>query len=131
MRMKAFCEATGLTRDTVNFYIRLGLLSPSSNGASTNSYRDFDDAQVEVARMIALAKALGFPLSQIGQLAAQYHAAGMDPHAQTELLNVQLGRLQERRIALDAMEVALRAKLARIGSGQVASTTSQVLSSMA
>lgn len=112
--MKAFCEATGLSRDTVNFYVRLGLIEPASNGSATNRYRDFDETQVEAARMIASAKALGFSLSEIGRLAQRWRAAGMDEGAQADLLREQLDRLSERRTALNAMERALRAKLERI-----------------
>lgn len=114
MRMKAFCEATGLTRDTVNFYVRLGLIEAAGNGSATNSYRDFDDEQVEAARMIGSAKALGFSLSEIGKLAERYRAAGVDARAQAEILREQLGRLEERRRTLETMEKTLRAKLTRI-----------------
>lgn len=114
MRMKAFCEATGLTRDTVNFYVRLGLIEPAGNGSATNTYRDFDEAQVEAAEMITAAKSLGFSLNEIKRLAERYRAAELDANAQASILREQLVKLEERRSALSAMEKALKAKLARI-----------------
>jgi len=114
MRMKAFCKATGLSRDTVNFYVRLGLIEPAGNGSATNTYRDFDDAQVEAAEMITAAKSLGFSLNEIKRLAERYRAAEMDTDAQASILREQLAKLEERRSALDAMEQTLKAKIARI-----------------
>lgn len=114
MRMKAFCLKTGLSRDTVNFYIRLGLIVPSSNGSATNAYRDFDEHQVETAWMIGQAKALGFSLAEIGRMAKQYRAARLDRAEQILLLQGQLDRLAERRTALEAMDAALREKLDRL-----------------
>lgn len=112
--MKAFCLKTGLSRDTVNFYIRLGLIVPSSNGSATNAYRDFDEHQVETAWMIGLAKALGFSLAEIGRMAKQYRTARLDRAEQILLLQGQLDRLAERRTALEAMDAALREKLDRL-----------------
>ncbi|MEJ6394535.1 MerR family transcriptional regulator [Gymnodinialimonas sp. 2305UL16-5] len=112
--MKAFCEATGLTRDTVNFYVRLGLIEPAGNGSATNSYRDFDEDQVEAAQMITMAKSLGFSLNEIKHLAERYRSADMDTYAQASILREQLVKLEERRSTLEAMEQALNAKLARI-----------------
>jgi DNA-binding transcriptional MerR regulator len=116
MRLKAFCEATGLSRDTVNFYVRLGLITPSSSGSSSNSYRDFDDDQIGAARMISQAKALGFSLGEIGRMAQRYRVEKPDRDALIALLQEQLDRLDERRAALDAMENTLRTKLEGLGA---------------
>ena len=114
MRMKAFCEATGLSRHTVNFYVRAGLLRPASGEAPGNNYRHFDAAEVEAARMIAGAKALGFSLAQIGALAARYRRTGASTAEKRAILREQLALLAERRGAIEAMETALRAKIERL-----------------
>lgn len=111
MKMKAFCTATGLSRDTVNFYIGLGLLRPSSSCTSGNNYRDFNASDVETARMIVLAKGLGFTLAEIADLAKQYSDAQLHPAKQISLLREKLDQLAERRKALDDLENALLNKL--------------------
>ena len=110
MRMKAFCEATGLSRDTVDFYVGRGLLTPS---AQRNGYRDFDEAQVERARMIVSAKTLGFTLSEILDLARRY-GEGMDDGERAAVLRQQLERLRDRRAAMDRLENGLRDKLRKL-----------------
>ena len=55
MLIKGFCEATGLSRDTVRFYVRRGLLSPAIGSGAGNRYQVFDAAQVERAKVIKAA----------------------------------------------------------------------------
>jgi DNA-binding transcriptional MerR regulator len=123
MRMKAFCDKAGLSRETVNFYVRLGLIIPASNGSATNTYRDFDTRQVEVAQMIKQAKALGFSLSEIGQLAKRYRAAALDRDVQIALLHEQLSQLAVRRAALDEMDAVLRQKLSQLSAAEPTKNT--------
>lgn len=111
MRMKAFCEATGLSRHTVNFYIRLGMLHPVGGGAGGNNYRHFDRDQVEAARMIAAAKALGFSLAQIRAMADRYRRSSASQADRMAILHEQLELLAQRRAAIEAMEATLHAKL--------------------
>lgn len=114
MRIKEFCRVTGLSRNTVNFYVRRGLLAPAGNGSPSNAYRDFDERLVETARMIAQAKALGFSLSEIKSMADRYRDAGDDRAAQAKLLRQQLVRLDERARVVEEMRRALQAKLRRL-----------------
>lgn len=114
MRMKAFCEATGLSRDTVNFYIRCGLLEPGEPVSSSNPYRYFGADQVDTVRMIVSAKRLGFTLGEIKTLATRYRITGTNPDQRRAVLHEQLEQLAERRKALDLMESALLAKLSSL-----------------
>lgn len=100
MQIAAFCTATGLGRDTVRFYLKRGLLTPTFNG--NNGYADFDDAQVERALVIRASQALGFTLKEIITLSAEWEAVGDD-------LQWQLRLMQERLASLDTQAKKLRA----------------------
>lgn len=100
MQIAAFCTATGLGRDTVRFYLKRGLLTPTFNGG--NGYADFDEAQVERALVIKASQALGFTLKEIATLSAEWEAVGND-------VQWQLRLMQERLASLDAQAKKLRA----------------------
>jgi MerR family transcriptional regulator, copper efflux regulator len=60
LRIGAFARRTGLSRDTIRFYERKGLLVPT---VEANGYRTFDQQAVERAQAIQVAQGLGFSLS--------------------------------------------------------------------
>ncbi|TMN93465.1 hypothetical protein CWB72_02195 [Pseudoalteromonas phenolica] len=68
MRIKAICLKTGLSKDTVRFYEKLGLLTNVEKGL--NGYKNYTDTHVEQLSLIKHAKGLGFTLEEIKQLAA-------------------------------------------------------------
>lgn len=99
MRIAEFCTSTGLSRDTVRFYVKRGLLTPEIN--TGNGYADFDGAQVERALVIKTSQALGFTLKEIAALSAEWEAVGNDVQWQLKLM-------RERLVGLDAQAQKLR-----------------------
>ena len=66
MNIKELTETVGLSRDTIRFYEREGLISKPSR--KSNGYRDYDNKIVEQLNMIVMAKELGFTLKEIREL---------------------------------------------------------------
>jgi len=62
MQIGAVAEATGLSRDTLRFYEKRGLLRARREA---NGYRDYPPEAVEWLNYIRTAQALGFTLSEI------------------------------------------------------------------
>lgn len=112
MHIKSFCVATGLPRETVRFYIKLGLLVPQlPSSASNNRYQVFDDAQIERAKVIKLAKSLGFSLKEIVTLAQAYESVGITIEQRSELLNQKVQQLEQKMELLATMRGYLLEKL--------------------
>ncbi len=63
MRIKDICAATGLSRDTLRFYERRGLLNRI--GRSANGYREYGDDAVVILQFIRHCQGLGFRLGDI------------------------------------------------------------------
>jgi DNA-binding transcriptional MerR regulator len=59
-------KRTGTTTKTIRYYERIGLLKPSQRG--NNSYRYYDQNQVQQLRFIRRAQRLGLSLAEIGEL---------------------------------------------------------------
>lgn len=62
MQIGEMAEATGLSRDTLRFYEKRGLLRARR---SANGYRDYPPEAVDWLRYIRLAQTLGFTLTEI------------------------------------------------------------------
>lgn len=110
-----FAKATGLTPDTVRFYIRRGLLTPETSGkGGSNPYQIFTKEHVEIARMIRLCQSLGFTLREIAALNEEYRKVGISKERAREIFEGQMARLEEKATQLKAMMAYMRAKLAWI-----------------
>lgn len=115
MQIAAFCTATGLSRDTVRFYLKRGLLAPTFNAA--NGYADFDQAQVERALVIKTSQALGFTLKEIATLSAEWEAVGDDVQWQLRLMHERLAALDAQARKLRALRSYFAAKIRWLEAG--------------
>ena len=118
MLISEFAKATGLTPDTVRFYIRRGLLTPQTGGkGGSNPYQVFTSEHVETARMIRLCQSLGFTLREIAALNDEYRKVGINKERAREIFEAQMERLEEKAAQLDAVMAYMRAKLDWIERG--------------
>ncbi len=127
MLIQEFCRATGLGRDTVRFYVKRGLLTPTvgsapKGGAASrtpgNRYQVFDAAQVERARLVRAAQGLGFTLAEIAALAAAYERGALSAARKADVLRAHLAALDARAARLDALRGYLGAKLRWVEAGE-------------
>jgi MerR family copper efflux transcriptional regulator len=118
MLISEFARATGLTRDTIRFYVRRRLLKPlAGNKGGSNPYQVFTTEHVEIAQAIRMAKSLGFSLREIAALNVEYETRRLTPSRGAEILRKQLVRLEEKAAQVNAMAAYVRAKLAWIEAG--------------
>ena len=118
MLITEFARATGLSRDTVRFYVRRGLLAPlAGNKGGSNPYQVFTNEHVQMARTIRMAQSLGFSLREIAALNVEYQAKRLTPSRGAEILSGQLARLEEKAAHVNAMIRYIRAKLAWLDAG--------------
>ena len=62
MRIKQLEARSGLSRDTLRFYERSGLITPPHRLA--NGYRDYDEHTIVELKFIAAAREVGFTLAE-------------------------------------------------------------------
>ena len=118
MLISEFARATGLSRDTVRFYVKRGLLRPlAGDKGGRNPYQVFTSEHVQMARMIHVAQSLGFSLREIAVLNAEYQAKGMTAARGAEIMREQLVRLEEKAAHIGGMIGYIRAKLAWYEAG--------------
>jgi DNA-binding transcriptional MerR regulator len=118
MLIAEFARATGLTRDTVRFYVRRGLLKPlAGNKGGSNPYQVFTHEHVQTARAIRRAQSLGFSLREIAALNVEYQAKGITPARAAEIMRGLLAPLEEKAAHVGAMISYVRAKLVWLEAG--------------
>ncbi|MEI9916875.1 MAG: MerR family transcriptional regulator [Methylovirgula sp.] len=119
MLISEFVRESGLSKDTVRFYVRQGLLTPDTNGkGGRNPYQVFTPEHVRVAALIRLAQSLGMSLKEIAAIGEEYaRDGGISPARSIEIMNTQLSRLEQKAAEIDSMARYMRAKLAWLKSG--------------
>ena len=106
MRIGQLAEATGLSRDTLRFYERRGLLTPLR---SSNGYRSYPPEAADWLRYVRTAQSLGFTLGEIEADLPLMAAGEASAEALREALRRKLGDITRRVEGL----VGLRDELAR------------------
>jgi MerR family transcriptional regulator, copper efflux regulator len=119
MLISEFSRATGLTLDTVRFYIRRGLLTPETNGkGGRNPYQIFTAEHVRAARIIRMAQTLGMSLKEIGAINDELRDHGISDDRSVEIMSDQLHRIEKQVTELEAIASYLRTKIDWLKSGK-------------
>ena len=106
--IKEAATLTGLPASTLRYYESIGVIAPISRGASSR-HRVYDEGDLDQLMWVACLAATGMSVNDM----RQYVANGLlGPAAAAE--QVALLAAQERRLALEAEQVALRQRYVRI-----------------
>jgi len=112
MLISDFARATGLTRDTVRFYVRLGLLQPQTNGkGGSRPYLFFTDEHVRNTKIIRIAQSLGMSLQEIAAISKERREGRITRKRSIEILQEQRVALEHKAAELRAMSAYLAAKI--------------------
>ena len=106
MQIGEMADATGLSRDTLRFYEKRGLLR-ARRGA--NGYRDYPPEAVDWLRYLRLAQSLGFTLAEIEADLPLLEALDASAPQLRAALQRKLADIDQRIVGLHA----LRGELAR------------------
>lgn len=68
MRIGEICRITKLSKDTIRFYEKKGLIKVSRSTSIHNNYKEYTEENVRQLRMIKNAKRFGFTLNEIAEL---------------------------------------------------------------
>lgn len=102
MRMKAVCEATGLTDRTVRYYIEEGLISPDYTESYTGRKTfDFCEADIRQLNDIAVLRKFGFTVAEIRDMLRDPAQIEPTVHALRERKRLQI---EEEQALLQALE---------------------------
>jgi MerR family copper efflux transcriptional regulator len=119
MLISDFARITGLTRDTVRFYARLGLLRPQTNRkGGRHLYSAFTDEDVRAAEVIRISQSLGMSLKEIAAFNEERREGHLTSERRVEIMGAQLVNLEAKATELEMMISYVRAKMDWLTSGQ-------------
>lgn len=113
MRIGELSLRSGVSRDTIRFYQKAGLLSPR---VSPNGYRAFDETHLDLLRSIRIAQVLGFTLAEIKKSMGRWET--LTPAARARFLEDKLEAIDERIAELTQMRAHLVQKIGWARSGK-------------
>lgn len=119
MLISEFCRRTGLGRETVRYYVKLGLLQPRTTlKGGRNPYLMFTDDDVRGADVIRLGQAIGLSLREIAQLREARRNGDLPLPERLTFMRDQLTRLEAKSAELDKLKTYVAAKIAWQEAGE-------------
>lgn len=110
MRIGQLAERTGVSRDTLRFYEKRGLIRSIRR---PNGYRHFPEETQALLSFILTARTLGFTLAEIEEEMPSPET-GISAEKLGELLRGKMHRIDERISELNGLRSALAARLDKI-----------------
>lgn len=107
MRIGELCAKTGLSKETVRYYERQGLLENIPQPNRSNNYKVYSAVDLQRLNMIKHAKMLGFTLAEIAEVLAVWVDDKFTTEQKQSSLRRKLQQLEEKEAAL----IELRARL--------------------
>lgn len=115
-------KKTGLSKDTIRFYDKLGLISASDRRAGTRFYKEYSPDTVERLLMIAQGKGLGFTLNEIKQLLDEWNSGAMSKQDQIKIIERKIEEVETKTRQLEAIKTYLDVKLSKLSEEVVPET---------
>lgn len=106
MEIKEFSEKTGLTKDTIRFYEKIGVIPKTKRKKS--GYRTYNEELVIQVKMISRAKSLGFSLVEIKDLSILLNAKGLTKKKMGEKLKIKLNEIDNKIKSLESMKKEIK-----------------------
>lgn len=101
LTIKEFARLTGIKRDNLRFYDRIGLLSPETRG-DQNNYRYYSKYQVNTAYLISTLRGLGVSIDTVKKYVACFTPESTLTlfEEQDAYIQAEIQKLQETRLLL-------------------------------
>ncbi len=98
---------TGLTKDTIRWYDKIGLIDQGRSSRTAGNYRNFDQETLKQLKLIKQIKALGFTIREIKEILNTRKNNGLDCDSleksiqkKVELMEEEINSLKEKRSRL-------------------------------
>lgn len=113
MLISEFARRTGLGRETVRFYVRMGLLQPQqTKKGGRHPYLMFSEDDVSSVDTIRVGQMLGLSLREISELREARYKGELQLEDRIAMMRNQLLRLEARSAELERLKAYVRAKIA-------------------
>ncbi|WP_320711428.1 MerR family transcriptional regulator [Enterobacter asburiae] len=115
MRIGELCAKTGLSKETVRYYQRQGLLENIPRPNRSNNYKVYSAVDLQRLNMIKHAKMLGFTLAEISEVLAVWVDDNFTAEQKQASLRRKLQQLEEKEATLIELRARLQNALNKVG----------------
>lgn len=115
MRIGELCAKTGLSKETVRYYERQGLLENIPQPNRSNNYKVYSAVDLQRLNMIKHAKMLGFTLAEISEVLAVWVDDNFTAEQKQASLRHKLQQLEEKEAALIELRARLKNAINKVG----------------
>lgn len=109
-------KQTGLSKDTIRFYEKLGLITSISNDLGTKSYKKYSLETIERLATIVQGKGLGFTLNEIKQLLDEWGGGEISKRDLIEIIERKIEEVVKKKQQLESIETYLVNKLSKLNA---------------
>lgn len=118
MKISELAKATGVSKHTIRFYERLGMLKSTPIQAGSRQYGDYGENSISAIERIRRMQELGLSLREIKEYVKDSEYHNFTPQELLALFGPKLKELKAKRQALDELVEFIEGKLAeRLGEG--------------
>jgi MerR family Zn(II)-responsive transcriptional regulator of zntA len=114
MLIGELAQKTGLSKDTIRFYEKMGLIEAKSRQAGTRTYMEFSPEVLEQVVIITQGKSLGFTLNEIKHLIDTWGNRSMPIAEKLKVIDRKLEEIGEKMRQLEKIKLYLTAKRSRV-----------------
>ncbi|HSM83109.1 MAG TPA: MerR family transcriptional regulator [Nodosilinea sp.] len=111
MLIGELAKATGLSKDTIRFYEKVGLLESRGKQAGSRIYREYGHDTVERLSLISHGKALGFTLSEMKLLIDQLQQGVLSKQDKVRMIERKIEEIAAKMQKLHRVKTYLLDKL--------------------
>lgn len=102
---------TGVSKDTIRFYEKIGLLRAGERQAGSRTYKEFSPATIGRLKLILLAKKLGFRLSEMRQTLDDWENGKLSIAEKQQIIRQKMTDIDMQVEQLEEMKSYLANKL--------------------
>ena len=115
MLIGELAQKTGLSKDTIRFYEKEGLLDRTVSNRGDNNYRQYTDDAIEKLNFIKKGKTLGFTLKEIKKIMIEWDSVSSEQavnfiQVKVEQIDEKIGQLEQFRTYLLEKKARLEAE---------------------
>ncbi|MBM0745216.1 MerR family transcriptional regulator (plasmid) [Phormidium sp. CLA17] len=103
-------KKTGLSKDTIRFYEKMGLIEAKARQAGTRTYMEFSSEILERVVIITQGKSLGFTLNEIKHLIETWGSVSMPLSEKLKVIDRKFDEITEKMRQLEEIKTYLIAK---------------------
>lgn len=117
MQIGEIARRAGVSRDTVRFYERMGLLDEAARPNASNSYKAYSALALRRIELIGHAKALGFTLKEIAGVIQAWEQDDLAPETKAALIREKIAQVDQKAASLALLRAGLADALEKVAEG--------------